>query len=781
MRKTGFNEGWKYARLGEDDYREIILPHDAMLRERRGDDNASGVHGAWFEGHDYEYVKTFSLSAQQLAQRLTLEFEGIYRLAEVYVNGEKAAFRPYGFTNFYVPLTGFVKEGENELRVVARGADQPNCRWYAGAGIYRPVSLLSRPRKCLAVDGVKIRTKDYASRELEILFAAEEENAGGRAAFTVKDGENILFEGSAQTGVKTCFRLEKGELWSLENPRLYTLKAVYGEDEREISFGIRQAEVSREKGFTLNGERVILRGACVHGDNGLLGAAAWPFADQRKIALLKKAGYNAIRSAHNPCSKATLDACDRLGILVLDEYTDGWYIRKTRYDYADRIGEWWKQDLKDMVDKDYNHPSVVMYSIGNEVSETSEKKGIEFCGEMTEYLHGLDDRPVTCGVNIFFNYLFSLGFGVYSDKKAEQGQHVGSAFFNNIAGVFGDKAMKIGATLRGCDVKTRDAFEKLDVAGYNYGILRYKKDLKKYPRRIILGSETFCKDAYAFYEFAKTHTGLVGDFVWAGMDYLGEVGIGSWEYASYAKDFRPVAGWISAGSGRLDLTGRELGEALYTCVAFELDAIRMAIVPPDDYGKSHSPSAWKMTNARESWAWNGCEGKKTKVEVYARGYAVGLFLNGRRIGRKRVKKDCRTYFKIKYAPGTLTAAAYDKTGKELGKTSLFSGEGGPRLTLRPEREKIKETELAYIRIAYADETGKTLPLTRGRVNVKVENGELMALGHACPYNIDGYLKTETDTYYGEALAIVRPTGNSAVRVRASSPYGDAETCVKICE
>lgn len=794
MKTIEWNEGWKYRRINEETFREVILPHDAMLSEARGNSCASGTHGAWFEGHDYEYVKEFSLLPEWSDKKVILEFEGVYSHAEVYVNGKKVAYRPYGFTNFYVPL-----EESGEIRVVVHNSDQPNCRWYAGAGIYRPVKLHILPQRSLDINGIKIHTTDYATREMEVLFISDKNfifgsesgcardseaiSAYQEVLFSVCDGEKTLYEGRAKIGEKTKFKIENAELWCPHNPKLYTLKAVYGEDEREIMFGIRQVTVSRSEGFTLNGERIILRGACIHSDNGLLGAAAHPFADRRKIELLKAVGYNAVRSAHNPCSKATLDACDRLGMLVLDEYTDGWYIHKTRFDYASYMEEWWQKDFVDMVDKDYNHPSVVMYSTGNEVSETAQKKGIELTGRMTQYLHSLDDtRPVTCGINIFFNFLSSLGFGVYSDEKAEKGEHVGSAFFNNIAGIFGDKTMKIGATLHGCDVKTREAFAKMDVAGYNYGILRYKKDLKKYPERIIVGSETFCNDAYRFYEFAKKNPGVIGDFVWAGMDYLGEVGIGAWEYASYAKDFSPRAGWISAGSGRLDLTGRQLGEALYTRVAFGLDTIRMATVPANDFGKSHSPSAWKMSNARESWAWNGCEGRKTRVEVYARTPFVELKLNGKTIGRKRVnlEKNCLVSFKVKYFPGELTAIAYDRSGKERGRTSLFSGKGTPRLLLTPEKMSVGKDELAYIRIRYADEDGKTLPLCRGRVKVSAENGQLLALGHACPYNPDGYLREETDTYYGEALAILRPSASGEkIRISVSSPFGKAQTIVEV--
>ena len=245
-------------------------------------------------------------------------------------------------------------------------------------------------------------------------------------------------------------------------------------------------------------------------------------------------------------------------MLVMDEYIDHWYIHKTEYDYVPYFDKWWKQDIADMVDKDYNHPCVILYSTGNEVSETAQKKGIQLTRELTDYLHSLDNtRPVTCGINIFFNFLSSIGFGVYSDEKAkkeaekaeklraagvqpQKKKAVGSKFFNDLAGLMGDEFMKRGATLHGCDVRTRDAFANMDIAGYNYGIYRYKHDLKKYPNRLILGSETFCNDAYRFREQAKKNPRLVGDFVWAGMDYLGEVGVGSWEYKAYATQFSGV-------------------------------------------------------------------------------------------------------------------------------------------------------------------------------------------------------------------------------------------------
>ncbi len=428
----------------------------------------------------------------------------------------------------------------------------------------------------------------------------------------------------------------------------------------------------------------------------------------------------------------------------------------------------------------------MLYSTGNEVSETAKKRGIALTKEMTDFLHGLDDsRPVTCGVNIFFNFLSSIGFGVYSDEKAkkeaeraekakQRGEKaakkkaVGSQFFNNLAGLLGDEFMKRGATLHGCDVKTRDAFANMDIAGYNYGIYRYKHDLKKYPQRLILGSETFCNDAYKFRELAKQEPRLVGDFVWAGMDYLGEVMVGSWEYADYAETFDGGPGWVSAGSGRIDLTGKPLGEALYTRVALEADnGPYIAVCPVNHTGDRHSPSAWKMTNAMPSWSWTGCEGRKASVEVYARAARVELVLNGHTVGSKTLKNDCLARFSIPYESGTLEAVSYDAADHEIGRCKLQSAGSTTRLTLDAEEPTVKPGHLCYIRLRYTDENGITKPLVRGSIQVQVRGGMLVGLGSACPFNKHSYLDSETDTYYGEALAIVRMGDGDAMTIAAS--------------
>lgn len=785
MRAISFNDGWSYRRLGQEAPGvPVTIPHDAMLAEKRSNDFAGGINTGWYEGFDYCYEKEFVPEEALAGKCLFLEFEGVYRKAEVWLNGKQLAFRPFGYTNFYVELTGRLEYGQvNRLQVIARNADQPNSRWYSGAGIYRPVTLWEADREHILLNGVKVRTVSIRPARIEVSVRT---SCPGALRAEIWDNDRLIARTEWQSGAEAARAIEieipDGRPWDTETHKLYTCRVFFGQDTETVVFGIRQISWGKN-GFMLNGERIILKGACIHHDHAMLGACCYADAEERRVRLLKENGYNALRSAHNPCSKALLDACDRLGLLVMDEYVDHWYIHKNEYDYVEYFGAWWKQDLKDMVEKDYNHPSVIMYSIGNEVSETAQEKGIELTGEMTQYLHSLDPgRPVTCGINIFFNFLSSVGFGVYSDKKAkkeakkagkrgdghQKKKAVGSQFFNELAGLLGDNTMKMGALLPPCDWKTKDAFARMDIAGYNYGIYRYRHDLKKYPDRLILGSETFCKDAYRFMELAKKHERILGDFVWAGMDYLGEVGIGSWEYRDYAPVFDGSCGWVSAGSGRIDLTGKHLGEAYYTRVALEKDpGPFLAVCPVNHTGEKHSPSAWKMSNAMDSWSWRGCEGKKANIEVYARAARVDLFLNGSKIGSRNLKNTCIAKFTCLYENGILEAAAYNQQGQETGRCALVTAGTDTRLSVRPEQEAGRAGHLSYIRLCYTDRTGIVKPLERGILKVDVTGGTLLGLGNGCPYNERSYLDSETDTYYGEALAVVKAGKAGQMKVRVT--------------
>ena len=858
MQKIDFNKDWMCRCLTRDEEAyPVTLPHDAMLSEPRTQESTGEGNIGWYIGGDYEYTKNFFVPEEYKGKKVLIEFEGIYHNGEVYINGKKAAYRPYGYTNFYVDTEGFFQYGkENEIKVIARNADQPNSRWYSGTGIYRPAYLYVGEEKHIPVNGVKIRTLSYDPARIEVVVKTSEpgevslkiEFEGSKVLRVIgestkignvnndkiisSDNKNMQPNESVQTGkngqkselaqveaeknnqaaaYQAIFQLDvpNAKLWDTEHPNLYTCKAVFGEDEVTETFGIRELIWNPQVGMTINGERVILRGACFHHDNGVLGACTYPEAEERKMRIFKENGYNAVRSAHYPCSKALLDACDRVGMLMMDEYVDVWYIHKTKYDYAGQLADWWKQDLKDMVDKDYNHPSVIMYSTGNEVAETAQKKGIALTGDMTNYLHSLDStRPVTCGINIFFNFLSSIGLGVYSDDKAEKSagnaeknaaqaagknekkvvksgektvnkatengkkglgstkpekkkKPVGSEFYNTLACLVGDYFMKCGATLYPCDLRTKDAYANMDIAGYNYGIFRYKHDLKKYPNRLILGSETFCKDAYSFWEIAKKNKRIIGDFVWAGWDYIGEVGDGAAEYSDYK--FEDPATRMTGGNGRIDLNGKPRAEAAYTRVAFERETGPFIAVDPVYQKEKLRLTGWQLTKALESWAWDGCNGEPAKVEVYARAAQVELFINGKSVGKKKVKK-CRANFNTTYQDGEITAVSYDENGKEINRYSLQTAGKDTVLQVRPEEKTVKPEGLAFIQLQYTDSKGIWKPMEKHNIKVTVENGVLKGLGSPAPYVKGNYTDHTVATYYGEAMAVVQADGNGPVKV-----------------
>lgn len=788
MKKISLNNNWICKRAGQPEQGMTVnIPHDAMQMDEKDELSAGGVHNGWYVCHDYIYEKAFCASEDWREKRVILEFEGIYKNAIVFLNGERIAVHEYGYTGFYIDISErLCYEKDNSIKVYVSNSEQPNSRWYSGTGIYRPVWLYLLPVEHIEMDGIRITTLPGEIPAIGIDIAT---TGDGELDIEILEKGQLLTKVSSRAEQKKChleISLPQAKRWMPEQPQLYLCRVTFGEDQREERFGIREIRCDAQNGFCINGKRIILRGACIHHDNGLLGACAYDYAEYRKIRILKENGYNAIRSAHNPCSKAMLRACDELGMLVLDEYVDVWYIHKTKYDYADRVIQNYETDLKAMTDKDYNHPSVVMYSIGNEVSETAQKKGIELCGKMTQKLHELDGtRPVTCGINIFFNFLSSIGFGVYSDKKAEQEtknskrKKVGSEFFNSLAGILGAGFMKFGATLYPCDLKTRDAFGKLDIAGYNYGINRYRHDLKKYPSRLILGSETFCSDAAKFYQLAQKNPRIIGDFVWAGMDYLGEVGVGAWEYADYAPRFDGGKGWVSAGSGRIDLTGKPLAEMAYTQVAFGLRELAVGVIPVNHTKDKHSPSAWKMSNALESWSYEGYDGETACVEVSTGAAYVEFILNDEIIRKRKVKNRECFQTKIPYRSGTLQIKAYAADGSLIAEQRLQTAGRETQLRMFPEQTTIDTSKLCYIRICYTDENGILKPLIRDELRVEVSGGILLGFGNACPYHERSYKGDVTDTYYGEALAIIQPQEMGEITVRATGNYGTAETKIKV--
>ena len=776
MKKLDFNTGWLCRPLSrEGEALPVTLPHDAMRTENRTPDSVGEGNIGWFAGGDYEYRKVFSIPPEYRNCHLEMQFEGVYHDPEITVNGQRVDAPPYGYTDFSIDLDGLLlPEEENEIIVVAHNADQPNSRWYSGTGIYRPVWLWAGQEKRIRRDGIRVTTLSIDPPRIRVELDVRGDGIG---KIEVLDGEKCLARQAAAfvegwSGLE--MEVPKAALWSPEQPQLYTLRAKFGEDTAETAFGIRTLDWNAREGLTVNGQRTVLRGACIHHDNGVLGACTYPEAEERRVRILKEAGYNAIRSAHNPASRYLLDACDRQGMLMMDEYVDCWYMHKTEHDYASHVLDWWKKDLESLVRKDYSHPSVIMYSTGNEVAESAQEKGIQLQKEFTEYLHQLDaTRPVTCGINIFFNFLSSVGLGVYSDEKAQKQaqaaeknaqkkpdapkkkkKSVGSEFFNNMAARLGTDFMKFGAWLPPCDWKTRKVFAAMDVAGYNYGNWRYRKDCRKYPGRLILGSETLIGDARPFWLLAKDHPQIIGDFVWAGWDYIGECGGDSPEYGSYRTDSPEDR--IRGGTCRIDVTGKLTPEADYTRVVFDLEAgPRLAVVPPSEKERP-TLTGWQLTRAIRSWTYPGCEGKEALIEIYSAAAKVRLTLNGEMIAEKPVPKDCRVVIKAAYQPGELRAAALDENGNETGSDLLSTAKGETQLRLEAESKRCHPGEMVYLRMRYTDENGEIKPLERGKITVEAENAQVVGTANGCTYFRGNYAQSAVNTYFGEAQAVVCP-------------------------
>ena len=497
MQKMVFNNHWTCNGT------PVTLPHDAQITEKRGADVSNGGHG-YFPGGVYTYEKTFTAPAEWEGKMILVEFEGVYKNATVSLNGKELCFHPYGYTGFFVVLDGLHIGESNTLTVVADNSRLPNSRWYSGSGIYRPVWLYLCEKDGLRPESVKISTVSVNPATIRVILPVS-------AKVEIFDGDTLVSEGE---GSRLTMQISNAILWSAETPHLYTARITAGEDDVfEVPFGIRQITWSN-KGLFINGKETLLRGGCVHHDNGILGAATYAESEERRVRILKENGFNAIRSSHNPASKALLDACDRLGMYVMDETFDLWYNRKNPYDYGCDFNDWWEQDTASMIERDFNHPSVILYSIGNEVAEPHEQKGIDAGRRMVELCHKLDStRPVTCGVNLMIIGRAAKGQGIYQDgeqktaggnpKKEKEGQNASLAF--NIMASFVGTGMNKGGNSKKVDALTTPFVDSLDIAGYNYGSGRYPLEEKAHPNRVVFGSETFPQDIWKNWQMVKKY------------------------------------------------------------------------------------------------------------------------------------------------------------------------------------------------------------------------------------------------------------------------------------
>jgi beta-galactosidase len=790
MTTTSFTDGWSYrtplgpfAAAGDDAVAAtpVRLPHDALRDAERSPQAPDKGGAAYAPAGAYSYLKGFDVPAEWAGKVVRLEVQGAYRRAMVFLNDEFAGNRADGFARFFVDLTPYLRFGaSNTLRIEVRSGE--DSRWYAGAGLHRPVLLHVDEAVHIVPDGVRVTTVRVEEDQAVIEVATTVSNLGLTTAQVDVSTGVTGPDGSAVEGDETPLTLAPGRtsvvrqrlyiqqprLWSVASPALYSAHTRLGDGIPGVvtTVGIRTVTVDPQKGLRINGEDVLLRGACVHSDNGPLGAASIGRAEERRIQLLKDAGFNAIRAAHNPASPSMLDACDRLGMLVIDEAFDMWTRGKTNYDYAAEFPQWWAADLESMVAKDVNHPSVIMYSIGNEIIEVGTPHGAAWARDLAEHVRALDPtRLVTNGVNAFLAVIDELT----SILAEDQG-------LNELMGDMGG-GMNALSTSAAVTRRTAESSSVLDVLGLNYAEGRYTTDAELFPHRVLFGSETFPTQIGSLWPLVRDNPNVIGDFTWTGWDYLGEVGIGA---TAYAEDPEAVASlereypYLTAWSGDLDITGHRRPASFYREIVFGLRSEPyLAVLRPERHGQTVTmQSPWAWSDSVSSWTWPGFEGASVTVEIYADADEVALLQDGTEVARGAVGavRPLVAALETVYRPGRLTAVAY-RDGTETGRTSLTSATGAMLLTASTDRASIRDdaTDLAYVAIELHDAAGVLVTGADTAVRVEVAGaGVLAGYGSGNPKTAERFDADTRTTFDGRALAIIRPTGTGAITVTVST-------------
>ncbi|ONH50302.1 glycoside hydrolase [Frankia sp. CcI49] len=792
MIRKSFNEGWTVApkktfyavMAGGVSSRPVRLPHDGMRDLDRDPASPSGSRSGYFPSAHLAYEKTFDVPAEWRDKTVAVEFEGVYRDAMVYVNGDFTAQRPNGYSPFSLTLDPFLRFGQrNVIRVELRAHD--DSRWYTGAGIYRNTWLGVADPVHIPFGGVQVRTSDI-ERDLAVAAVHVEVANPLRHAVTVRVHSEIRDAAGRSTsrssipltvlpGEPAIARLRHyvthPQLWDVDEPSLYSVQAVVTDesgaqlDEAAATFGFRTVQVDPVNGLRLNGRTVKLRGGCVHHDHGPLGAAAIDRAEYRRAEILKAAGFNAVRSGHNTISPAFLDACDRVGLLVMDELADVWTESKTSHDAALTFPEWWERDIEAMIRKDFNHPSVIMYSIGNEILEVGRPLGSAWGRRIADKVRSLDaSRLVTNAVN----GLLAATDVLLGTSPTDEPFDINVILSKDGVSAFGASEL---VTRR-----TEETHSQADVCGINYSEARYSLDAQLFPERILVGSETFPGALDVLWELVEKHPQVIGDFAWTAWDHLGEAGVGRPVYADDADQPTGLVSpypWLLSGAGTIDITGRRRPISYWRETVWGLRTEPyIAVHRPQFHGRQVRLTAWSWDDALESWNWAVAPGSPIIVDVYSDADEVELHLNERLLGKASVGavKSCIARFETAYEPGTLTAVAY-RDGLEVGRASLRSGQGDLRLVASIDRDQIAAdgTDLAYVEIAIADESGTVANEVEALVSLRVDGAaELVGFASARPDNTEPFGSDAHTTYEGRVLAILRPTRPGRILLTAEA-------------
>ncbi|MBW4027838.1 MAG: glycoside hydrolase family 2 protein [Acidobacteria bacterium] len=791
-----FNDDWRFHRgdfpgaeapdFNDSGWRMLDVPHDWSIEDLPPSDSGKGAVWAagntpihvgpfdmyvsegqtatgWTVGGIGWYRKTFDRPTVVPGGKSEIHFEGVYRNSDVWLNGVKLGSHPYGYTEFAFDITPHLKDGRNTVAVRVDNTGR-NSRWYSGSGIYRKVWLDVAGELRIPAHGVFVTTpeatRDAALVNLEVTVESGAKTAKRTTVLArlVDATGAVAGEGQAlvtshpggRSTVSCAVRLTSPHLWSPADPYLYRAEVAIEADRRtaaatNVQIGIRTVEIDAARGLRINGESLKLRGGCVHHDNGPLGSASIPRADERRVETLKASGYNAIRTSHNPPSRDFLEACDRHGMLVVDEAFDGWVVAKNPEDYHLYFKEWSRRDLEGMILRDRNHPSVILWSIGNETNERAEPQGIEIGKALASYAHALDPtRKVTAAI-----------CGPYDHPK-QTWQDM------------------------------QPAFSYLDVGGYNYELADYENDHAKFPERVIMGTESYPNQVVQNWRAIEKDPWVIGDFVWTAMDYIGEAGVGHTALGGARGGPGGSGGglsaypWFISFCGDIDLIGNKKPQSYLRDVVWRRSSIEMAVQRPIPPRFTERISPWGWSDELRSWTWPGFEGTPLKVRVYSRAAHVKLLLNGKEIGAKDMKEEdaLKAEFTVPYSPGELKAVAYEGD-REIGSIPFLTAGSAKKLKLTADRTKLKSSrdDLSYIMATVVDDQGRLVPDAVLPVSFTLSGvGEIAAVGNANPKDVASFRQQRRDTFQGTCVAIVRPTLKSGtITLNAESPGLESAT------
>jgi beta-galactosidase len=750
MQRQNLSHNWKFhlndidgSRWGNPDdsqWRVVDLPHDWSIELPRHPKNISSSAGGYFPMGRGWYQKILTPDETWRGKKIFLEFEGVYMNAVVWLNHHCLGRHPYGYTSFHFDLTPYIDwEGANTLKIFVDNNHQINSRWYSGSGIYRPVWLIVADPVHVAHWGVYVTTPEVSPQRATINIRTLVENSGEeeksvtlRTRVLAPNGTEV---GTVETdailgcGISHEFQSEISvagpQLWSPDTPYLYQAKTEISADAvitdtKNTTFGIRSIAFNADQGFLLNGEPILLKGGCVHHDNGILGAASYARSEERKVEIHKASGFNAIRCAHNPPAPSFLEACDRLGMLVIDEAFDCWRDGKNNGDYHVAFDDWWQRDLDAMLLRDRNHPCIILWSIGNEVRERDGYGGgYQISRTLAEYVRKVDPtRPVTAA---------------------------------------------ICNSWRGDPWEIMDpAFATLDVGGYNYQWSQYRPDHARLPDRIMLGTESFPLKAFENWQAVEEIPAVIGDFVWTSLDYLGESGIGRTDFIDKNGPFLGNYPWHQANCGDLDLCGFKRPQSYYRDLLWNADPqIYIAVHPPIPEEKVLHITDWGWPDVRPSWNWPGLEGQMLKVEIYANCEEVELFLDDQSLGQKPCSQEqkFKAEFEVVYTPGELRAVGF-VAGKSVSEQTLTTTGDPVQIRLIADRTEILADgfDLSYVTVEVLDSDGSPHPTADNNIFFTTNGpGKILAVGNSNPTSEELYVGNQRKVHRGRALVVIKST------------------------